>query len=198
MFERFHADARAVVIDAQHQAGLLGHERIGTEHLLLGLLAEPGTARTVLNDNGLTLDSVRAALKNSGEAPRGRLANDEDAEILRSIGIDVEQMEQQIERSFGPDALNRIAATPRRSGLRRLFGRAAPGHIPFSAPAKKVLELSLRETLRRKENEITGAHILLGLLRERSGAAAELIAASGLRPEALREATEAAMDRRAA
>src|SRR4051794_40943490 len=61
MFERFTERARMVVVRAQEEARLLGHEYIGTEHLLLGLLrVEEGLAARVLNDLGVTLDDARA------------------------------------------------------------------------------------------------------------------------------------------
>src|SRR4029453_12197237 len=56
-------------------------------------------------------------------------------------------------------------------------GKASPGsHIPFTPRAKKVLELSLREALHRKHNYIGTEHILLGLLREGEGIAAQILA----------------------
>ncbi|CAA9499640.1 MAG: ATP-dependent Clp protease, ATP-binding subunit ClpC [uncultured Solirubrobacteraceae bacterium] len=61
-FTRFTQDARAVVVRAQEEAGRLGHGRIGTEHVLLGLLlgddSEP--AAHALNASGVTLEAVRA------------------------------------------------------------------------------------------------------------------------------------------
>ena len=55
-------------------------------------------------------------------------------------------------------------------------GQAAPsGHIPFTPRAKKVLELSLREALQLGHNYIGTEHILLGLLREGEGTAAQVL-----------------------
>jgi ATP-dependent Clp protease ATP-binding subunit ClpA len=56
-------------------------------------------------------------------------------------------------------------------------GKTSPGgHIPFTPRAKKVLELSLREALQLKHNYIGTEHILLGLLREGEGVAAQILA----------------------
>src|SRR6188472_2293435 len=58
-------------------------------------------------------------------------------------------------------------------------GRGKPpagGHIPFTPRAKKVLELSLREALQLKNNYIGTEHILLGILREGEGLAAQILA----------------------
>ena len=61
MFERFTEAARQVVVFAQDEARALGHEWIGTEHLLLGLLREPDRpAARVLRPLGLNLETVRA------------------------------------------------------------------------------------------------------------------------------------------
>lgn len=61
MFETFDSRAQRVVVLAQEEARGLGHNRIDTEHLLLGLLEEPdGLARQVLQSYGLTLIQARA------------------------------------------------------------------------------------------------------------------------------------------
>ncbi|MGW4277566.1 Clp protease N-terminal domain-containing protein, partial [Streptomyces seoulensis] len=56
MFEQFAAGARAAVASAVDEAALRGDRRIGTEHLLLGVLHEPGAVRAL----GAGLDSARA------------------------------------------------------------------------------------------------------------------------------------------
>jgi ATP-dependent Clp protease ATP-binding subunit ClpA len=59
-------------------------------------------------------------------------------------------------------------------------GQAAPtGHVPFTPRAKKVLELSLREALQLGHNYIGEEHILLGLLREGEGVAAQVLVRLG-------------------
>jgi ATP-dependent Clp protease ATP-binding subunit ClpC len=60
VFERFTPEARAVVVLAQDQARGLGHAQVGTEHLLLGLIAEErGTAGRAFAKLGVTLDAAR-------------------------------------------------------------------------------------------------------------------------------------------
>jgi hypothetical protein len=75
VFERFTERARQVVVLAQEEARLLGHDRIGTEHILLGLLREEeGLAGRVLASLGVTLESVRAEvirIAGSGERRGG-------------------------------------------------------------------------------------------------------------------------------
>jgi ATP-dependent Clp protease ATP-binding subunit ClpC len=61
MFERFTDRARRVVVQAQEEARMLGHDHVGTEHILLGLIHErEGAAAQVLSDLGADLDGERA------------------------------------------------------------------------------------------------------------------------------------------
>jgi ATP-dependent Clp protease ATP-binding subunit ClpA len=128
MFERFTDRARRVVVLAQHEARELGHNYIGTEHILLGLLREDqGVAAKALGELDIGLDAVRV-------------------EVLEIIGP-------------GPGV--------------------PTGHIPFTPRAKKVLELSLREALQFGHNYIGTEHILLGLIREGEGVAAQVLVKLG-------------------
>jgi len=174
MFERFTDSARAVVVAAQDEARGLHHEWIGTEHLLLGLLADQNSPTSaVLRQHGLTRETVRSAVQ--GYVGSGGL----DADALATLGIDLEAVRSTVEASFGPGALDA------RPGNRRgRYDRG--GHIPFTARAKKVLELSLREAVARKDNAITEAHIMLGLIREGQGLAVKVITDRGLDLEQLR------------
>jgi ATP-dependent Clp protease ATP-binding subunit ClpC len=64
MFERFTDRARRVVVAAQEEARMLGHNHIGSEHLLLGLLHEQdGTAAQVLAAAGITAEAARAQVR---------------------------------------------------------------------------------------------------------------------------------------
>ena len=63
MFERFSDRARRVVVQAQHEARALGHDHIGTEHLLLGLLSEGGgVGAKALESLGVGAEALRAAV----------------------------------------------------------------------------------------------------------------------------------------
>jgi hypothetical protein len=140
MFERFTDSSRRVVVLAQEESRLLGHDYIGTEHILLGLVHES--------------DCV-------------------GAKALDSLGISLEAVRRQVEAVIGRGA------------------RPASGHIPFTARAKKVLELSLREALQLGHNYIGSEHILLGLIREREGVAAEVLMKLGVDFGRLRQQLEA-------
>ncbi len=171
MFERFTKAARATVIEAQTQARRLGHDHIGTEHVLLALTTSEGIAGEVLNAAGITHGSVEEGL--AALAPDNDLG-DEDAEALESLGIDLEEVKRTVEASFGPGALS------------RRFSRK--GHLPVTKGAKKTLELSLREALHLGHNYIGTEHILLGLLRNNTSSASAMLAEMGANHDAIRKA----------
>jgi ATP-dependent Clp protease ATP-binding subunit ClpA len=180
VFERFTASARTAVIGAQAEARNLRHGYIGTEHLLFGIADGPGVAAQLLSDFGIERTSIRARIiAIVGQGGSGGL----DADALRSIGIDLEEVRRHVEETFGPGALE-AARWERDRPRRRLWKRrsqcAGGGHIPFTPRAKKVLELSLRESLQLKDNFIGTEHVLLGILREGQGVAAMILAEQGL------------------
>ncbi len=183
MFERFTDRARQVVRGAAEASEQMGHRHVGTEHLLLGLLAgDGGVARTVLDAAGVRADHVKTEVQ--------RFLG-QDAEALESIGIDLEAVKAKVEETFGPGALDELNPPPKRGWLRRR--KAGGGHRPFTPRAKKVLELSLREALALKHNYIGTEHLLLGLLREGQGLAAKILADAGLDFAELRAQTIAAI-----
>ena len=78
MFERFSDQARRVLALAQEEARLLDHGRIGTEHILLGLIHEgEGVAAKALESLGISLEAVRAQVEeiigHGGQAPSGHI-----------------------------------------------------------------------------------------------------------------------------
>jgi ATP-dependent Clp protease ATP-binding subunit ClpA len=174
MFERFTTAARETVVHAQVEARQLGHGTIGTEHLLLALLAQRECASAaVLTRHGLTHDAV-------AEAVTAYVVRDDlDADALTTLGIDLDAVRTSVEATFGPGALD---------GPRKDPG----GHLPFSRRAKKVLELALREAIALKQKSISDAHIALGILREGEGLAMKVIHDRGIDPTDLRRELVAA------
>ena len=136
MFERFTDRARQVVVLAQGEARTLGHDWVGTEHLLLGLVR--------LGD---------------GVGPRA----------LEASGISLVAVRQQVEEMV-----------PRGEG-------APSSHLRFTPQAKKVLELSLREALQFGHRYIGTEHILLGLLSEGHGVAAQALTRLGADLDGMRQ-----------
>jgi ATP-dependent Clp protease ATP-binding subunit ClpA len=189
MFERFTAEARTAVVRAQSEARSLGHGWIGTEHLLLAVLADEGSGVTAaLHGLGLDADRVRQQV----QAAVGAGIDDDTA--LRDLGIDLGAVRRRVEERFGAGALDpRPARRPARRrrrwpGRRKPCQQAAPsGHIPFTPRAKKSLELALREALATRSREIRTTHLVLGLMRE-DGLAAAVVTRLGVRPDAVRRA----------
>jgi len=175
MFEHFTERARGTVVFAQEEARELHHNYIGTEHLLLGLLRDDASVgRTALDRLGVHLDDVRSeVVRVVGEGPPGALG-EEDTEALRAIGIDLNEVRRRIEETFGEGALEWIRPAGRRG--RRKACVPSAGRIPFTCRAKKVLELALRESQALRHEYIGTEHILLGLVREREGLAAGILA----------------------
>lgn len=197
MFERFSHEAREVIVMAQEQAGDLGHNWIGTEHLLLGLAAQrEGGAAAALVEVGLDLASLREAVV--GTLGRGTpvagpgLMDDADEAALRALGIDMDTVRTRAEEMFGRGALDR--PVPSRSRRRRWVGprrrcRGPSTHgtqRPFAARAKKSLELALREALRLHHGWIGPEHVLLGILRVPESLAAQILMDRGVRLDDLR------------
>jgi ATP-dependent Clp protease ATP-binding subunit ClpA len=176
MFERFTSDARQTVVRAQEEASRLHHARIGTEHLLLGLLDLDTPTAAVLGRHGLTRDSAAETIAGYG-------ADDLDAAALTTLGIDLDAVRSSVEATFGPGAL--AAGGPAKGGR--------SGHLPFTPRAKKVLELSLREAVALKSKSIADGHIALGLLREGEGLAMKLIHERGIDAEELRREIRTAL-----
>ncbi|GAB1693141.1 Clp protease N-terminal domain-containing protein [Krasilnikovia sp. M28-CT-15] len=204
MFERFTRSAREAVVRATTEAKELHQSPVGTEHLLLALLADPDWAPAAM----LTADGVDAAylraeiLRRAGgrTGPGADPATDseaEDAAALKAIGIDLDAVRRTIEETFGPGALRLPRETePKRRGFMSRF--YSSGHTPFSGSAKKVLELSLREALRLKHNFIAREHIMLGLLRENHGLAARILTDAHVDLARLRTGLTESLNHRAA
>ncbi|SEE45817.1 Clp protease N-terminal domain-containing protein [Jiangella alba] len=190
MFERFTLEARHAVIGAQEEARDLRHGWIGTEHVLLALLATPDAPGVAtLTRLGVTAERGRDAVVavDGGGAPLG----DEDTEALKTFGIDLDEVRRRAEEAFGEGALD----APLESGRGKRFGvfrrgkqpDGRLGHIPFAPRAKKALELSLREAIARKDGSIGTQHILLGLLRSDDQQTLAVFERLGIQPRVVRE-----------
>ena len=107
----------------------------------------------LLNHNYIGTEHILLGLIHEGEGVA--------AKALESLGISLEAVRAQVEEIIGHG------------------GPAPSGHIPFTPRAKKVLELSLREALQLGHNYIGTEHILLGLIREGEGVAAQVLVKLG-------------------
>lgn len=186
MFRRFTAPARETVTRAQAESQRLGHSWLGSEHLLLALLSPAaGVAYEVLHEAGLNDQRVRAEIKRLDQEPAMSL-DAEDAAALQTVGIDLDSVLARIKEVSEPDALR---PTPNRPKRESLFGRRFTGSrftgSRFTPRAKKIMELSLRESMRLGHRYLGVEHLLLALLRDGKGQGAKLLIDSGLRLDAL-------------
>ena len=115
----------------------------------------------LLNHNYIGTEHILLGLLNEGEGIA--------AKALESLGINLSGVREQVVEIIGQ-------------------GQQAPtGHIPFTPRAKKVLELSLREALQLGHNYIGTEHILLGLIREGEGVAAQVLQKLGAELQKVRQ-----------
>ena len=115
----------------------------------------------LLNHNYIGTEHILLGLLNEGEGIA--------AKAMESLGIGLDSVRDEVVKIIGP-------------------GQQAPtGHIPFTPRAKKVLELSLREALQLGHNYIGTEHLLLGLIREGEGVAAQVLQQLGAELQKVRQ-----------
>jgi ATP-dependent Clp protease ATP-binding subunit ClpA len=169
MLERFTRAARTVVEDAVVLAREAVSTEVRPEHLLQAMLAdEECLAVRVLAGQGVPVGRLRAELDRLRTRYVDGLDAD-DAEALAAIGIDLDEVVRRIDRNLG------------RSGAERRRPR-------FSRPAKKTLELALREAVALRHSHIGTEHLLLGLVRVEDRVVADALATCDVELDGLRAA----------
>jgi DNA-binding transcriptional regulator YhcF (GntR family) len=130
---RFHftEEMRQALEAARNEAIRLGHDYMGTEHLLLGLVSHNGTA----------------------------------ADVLGALGVTSEAVREEVRRSIRPG--------------KAIFD-ARRGEMPYTSRAKKALEFTMAEAQQLGQNYVGAEHLVLGLLREEKGIAAQVLFALGV------------------
>ena len=116
--------ARQVLELARAEAEGFGHRYLGPEHLVLGVLRDRGSgASRVLEAFGVTLGSARAELRRLADRGVVPAPRPSDAELLGSLGIDLDAVRRRTEQSFGAKAVGwaiREATRARRRGVGRV------------------------------------------------------------------------------
>ena len=155
IFNRFAKETRRAVEAAVEEARELGHDSIGDEDLLLGILrVGEGSAVEALTSLGVTLEAAR------------KQSEVMLSEALASVGISLEGI-----RMEAGDAFDMRIPEKRR--------------IPFAPGAKKVLERALGEAVRLRDNSIGTEHVLLGILSNGDGTAVKMLRRLGVSPKEL-------------
>lgn len=195
MFERFTGSARDVVVEAKDHQRRLGHRRLGSEHLVLGLLTTGQQAAWPLMVAGVDEAAVVAELRRQLEPTSAQA----DLELLRrlgiDLGIDLDDVQRMAEETFGLRALERARSQrmrqpTRRSRLGSRHPRSRSGGSSWTPEAKTAIELSLREALRLKSREIRPAHLGLGVLGVDEGLGHQILVDLEVSVAELRQAWE--------
>ena len=157
MLTRFADRSRASVEAAFDEARMLGHDSLGDEGLLLGIMrADEGIAAEALSSLGMTLEDAREE------------SEEMVSDALTSIGISLDEV-----RAETGEAFDMCVPDNRR--------------IPYSPLAKKALVGARKEMRRLGDNTLGTEHVLLGILDNADGMAVRMLARMGIAPETLEE-----------
>jgi ATP-dependent Clp protease ATP-binding subunit ClpC len=147
----------------------MGHDFIGTGHLLLGLTQTAGPAGEALREHDVDLRQAREKTAQAfAEAGIAATGGQPAKDALASIGIDVAEIQRRADDTFGPGAFR--------------FPRPR-----FTPRAKKTLQLTLREATALGHQHIDTGHLLLGIIAEGDGVAVKVLTTLDVNTEALRE-----------
>ena len=157
IFNRFTDKSRRCVDAALEEARMLGHDSLGDEDLLLGILrTDEGIGAEALSSLGVTLEEAR-------EESEEMLSD-----ALSSIGISLEEMHRETGDTFD---------------MRLPDDRK----IPLSPRAKKVLVRARKEMRELGDNYLGTEHVLLGIVCNEDGTAVRMLASMGVSPETLED-----------
>ena len=154
---RYTDRSRESVEAAFKEARMLGHESLGDEDLLLGLLcADEGTGAMALTSLGVTLEDAR-------EESEAMLSD-----ALSSIGISLEAVRREAGDAFD-------------------MSLPGDRSIPYGPRAKEALVGARIEMRRLGDNHLGTEHVLLGILRNADGTAVRMLSRMGVSPEVVEE-----------
>jgi ATP-dependent Clp protease ATP-binding subunit ClpA len=167
LFGRFSEPAHRALDQAREEAERYGHRYLGPEHVLLGVLAE-GQSRgaRVLRAYGMDLLAARAALARLADRGVVPAPRPSDAELLGSLGIDLDAVRRDTEQRFGVEAVGE--ATWRVTRRRGWWGRWVVW-TPLCGPplfAKRALQLASEQAYALGHDEVSTEHLLLGVLED--------------------------------
>jgi len=211
------------------EADKMGHEKIATGHLLLGLMDQEGClAADALREHGVTADELRESIAQSAadEAPfsiKSRFAGERgwgtiaslfgpgnrkaaqlyfaaqsEARKMGSPCVETKHLLSAVLQCLPPGSLlfgtkpedlrNRIAPEPPRRE------KVTTGMIPPTDQLREALGFAIEEAAQLGHKELAAGHLVLGLLREESCEAAEILRSNGLSLEQVRRAVAASGD----
>jgi ATP-dependent Clp protease ATP-binding subunit ClpA len=167
VFGRFTEPAHQVLDLAREEAEQAGHRYLGPEHLLLGLLAEGHSpAAQLLRTAGVELAATRAALAHLADRGVVPAPRPSDAELLDSLGIDLDTVRHQTEQRFGAQT---VGEATWRVTRRRWWWSSRVVWTPLCGPplvAKRALQLASEQAHALGHGEVRPEHLLLGVLED--------------------------------
>lgn len=167
MMDRLTPAARRVMIDALDAAEELGHGYIGDEHVLLALLGDDaGSAQRFLHEHDLDAQAVRTDLLRLTADGRIPQSHGDDAANLRTVGIDVAQVERHLRAAFGPDAVGEAVW---RASHRPWWRGGGRRHTPLCGNpffAKRALALAAAYADNQGLHNVGPEHLLHGVLQD--------------------------------
>jgi ATP-dependent Clp protease ATP-binding subunit ClpA len=191
VFDRCDADTVAVIDLAIDEARRLGHDWIGTEHLLVAFRRRhdvlPEAASRLLPET----TALRAALNQLVAAPPRSGA----PELLRAVGVDLDQVRAAVRRTFRDEALERLSRRrvhqpwqPWRRPSRRCTHLLSGRTMGVAPRLKQAFERAHQETTGRRETQIAPRILLIGMIDVEDSLSNRLLRDLGVDPGLLRHA----------
>jgi ATP-dependent Clp protease ATP-binding subunit ClpA len=157
IFNRSRDRSRESLEAAFEEARMLGHDSLGDEDLLLGILsADAGVGAEALRSLGVTLEGARTE------------SEEMLSDALASIGVSLEEIRREAGDAFD-------------MGIP--YGRK----IPYAPRAKNALVEARRQMRRLGDDHLGTEHVLLGILANGDGTAVRMLSRLGVAPEALED-----------
>jgi len=187
MFDRCDPNTMTVVDTALQEARELGHNYVGTEHLLPALARHRDLLPTPVGALLPGPDAVKNRLAEvMGEPPRPP-----DAELLKLLGIDLEEVRSSVRRTFGDDALNRLNHRRRRPWhpwrrASRPCTSLLAGGMSAACRFKEAFERASRDSDRRHRDLIDPVTLLVGMIDVQGAMSNRLLRDTGVDPDVVR------------
>ena len=168
MFERCDTDTKAIIDAALAESRRRGHNYLGTEHVLLALAQRrdllPAEVGALLPDADTVAGALAAALDGPPRPPRP------DAELLKVVGVDLEEVRSAVRKTFGDSALRDLGRRrvhqpwqPWRRPRRRCLSILA-GTMGVAPRLKRAFERARQHADRRQLRAIDPPTLLLGMV----------------------------------
>jgi ATP-dependent Clp protease ATP-binding subunit ClpA len=189
VFDRCDEKTMTVFDTALGEARRLGHNYVGTEHLLLALVRHRAFLPDAVGELLPRADVVAAAFESALDGPPSR-----DAELLQTLGIDLDQVRAAVRKTFGNDAIEGLGRRrvhqpwqPWRRPTRRCMSLLA-GSMGVAPRVKQAFEHARLDADRRQRPAIDPAGLLLGMVDVEDAMSDRLLQNVGVDPSRVRRA----------